>query len=189
MNPLKNHVSDELLHSLGDIRYRYVESEHPDHHWNLMKIKDETILDLGCGFHLIEPGWESTPEYFINRGAKKVVGVDPNCQDIHHLKSMYPNENFYCDKIDSVKKLDYFIENYNITSLKMDIEGFEINLIQSNSTYPSLNHVAIETHSRLILNSMIRKLISLKFNIDTVCVFYPEVYNICNLIYASRIKN
>jgi hypothetical protein len=186
MNPLKNHIYDDLLEDLTNTSHHYIDSEHPDHHWNLMKIKDETILDLGCGFHLIEPGWETTPEYFINRGAKKVVGVDPNSQDINHLKSMYPNQNFYCDRIDSVEKLNYFINNHNITSLKMDIEGFETNLIESNDEYPLLKNVAIETHSKKILNDMIEKLISLNFSIDTVCTFYPRVYDICNLIYASR---
>jgi hypothetical protein len=84
------------------------------------------------------------------------------------------------------KNLNYYINNNNITSLKMDIEGSEVVFINSNDTYPTLKHVAIETHSKEILNNMIKKLLELGFEIDTICTFYPRVYDICNLIYASR---
>lgn len=33
---------------------------------------------------------------------------------------------------------------------------------------------------------MIKKLINIGFEINTICTFYPRVYDICNLIYASR---
>ena len=186
MEQLKGHVSDELLNQLSNIKHHYIESEHPDHHWHLLKTNNETVLDLGCGFHLMEPGWETTPGYFINKGAKKVIGIDPENNDIIQFGSLYPNHEFYTDLIDSIDKLNYFINNYNVTSLKMDIEGAEVVFIESNDTYPTLKHVAIETHSKEILNNMIKKLLELGFEIDTVCTFYPRVYDICNLIYASR---
>jgi hypothetical protein len=185
-NNLIGHISEDLLFSITDVKHHYIESENPEHHWHLVKTQDENILDLGCGFHMIEPGWETTPEYFINRGAKKIIGVDPSSGDILKFKSLYPEQDFYCDAIDSVQKLDDYINNNNITSLKMDIEGYEVKFIESLNSYTSLKYVAIETHSKKILNDMIKKLISLNFNIDTVCTFYPRVYNICNLIYASR---
>jgi hypothetical protein len=183
---LIGHILDDILFGLSDTNHHYIESENPEHHWHLTKIKDETILDLGCGFYMIQPGWENTPEYFINRGAKKVIGIDPTNNDIIKLKSLYPKHDFYCDKIDTIEKLDYYINNNNITSLKMDIEGHETKFIESTNDYMSLKHVAIETHSRQILNNMIKKLLKLNFKINTVCTFYPEAYNICNLIYASR---
>ena len=186
MEQLKGHVSDELLTQLPNIKHHYIESEHPDHHWHLLTTDNETVLDLGCGFHLMEPGWETTPGYFINKGAKKVVGIDPAHSDIEHLKSVYIDHEFYTDLIDSSEKLNSYINNNNITSLKMDIEGSEVVFIHSNDTYATLKHVAIETHSKEILNNMIKKLLELGFEIDTICTFYPRVYDICNLIYASR---
>jgi hypothetical protein len=68
----------------------------------------------------------------------------------------------------------------------MDIEGDESYFITSNSIYPTLKYIAIETHSKYLLNSMIKKLMDLEFEINTVCTFYPRVYDICNLIYANR---
>ena len=46
MEQLKGHVSDELLNQLHNIKHHYIESEHPDHHWHLLKVKDETVLDF-----------------------------------------------------------------------------------------------------------------------------------------------
>lgn len=183
---LIGHVSDELMCRIPSIKHHYIESENPNHHWHLLQTQDQVVLDLGCGFHLIEPGWETTPEYFINRGAKKIIGVDPECSDIQSFISKYPNHNFYCDSIDSVQKLDDYINNNNITSLKMDIEGYETKFIESKNNYPTLKYIAIETHSRSILNSMIEKLLTLNFNIDTICTFYPRVHHMCNLIYGHR---
>jgi hypothetical protein len=186
MEQLRGHIIDELLNQLPNIKHHYIESEHPNHHWHLLKVKDEIVLDLGCGFHLIEPGWETTPEYFLNKGAKKIIGVDPENSDIERFKSLLPDHFFYSAAITNVSELDHYINNYNVTSLKMDIEGYETCFIDSTSDYPTLKHVAIETHDKSILNSMIKKLLSLGFEIDTVCTFYPRVYDICNLIYASR---
>ena len=54
------------------------------------------------------------------------------------------------------------------------------------SQLPNVKHHYIESHSREILNNVINKLISLNFTIDTVCTFYPRVYDVCNLVYAHR---
>jgi hypothetical protein len=183
---LKGHLSEKFLDQLTDINHHYIESENPNHHWHLLEVKDEIVLDLGCGFHLIENGWETTPEYFLNKGAKKIIGVDPERSDIEKFKTMLPEHDFYCDSITSVNQLDYYINSNNITSLKMDIEGYETCFIHSTDTYPTLKHVAIESHSKDILNNIINKLLILGFTIDTVCTFYPRVHDICNLVYASR---
>lgn len=183
---LTGHVSEELLNQLTDVKHHYIESEHPNHHWHLLPVTDEVVLDLGCGFHLIEPGWETTPEYFLNKGAKKIVGVDPEHSDIERFKTLLPEHDFYCAAITNTNELDYYIDKHNVTSLKMDIEGYETCFINSENTYPTLKHVAIESHSKDILNGIITKLLELGFTIDTVCTFYPRVFDICNLVYASR---
>jgi uncharacterized protein (UPF0128 family) len=186
MKKLIGHISEELLGSIPNIKHHYIESEHPDHHWNFLEVKDQIVLDLGCGFHLIESGWETTPAYFINKGANKLIGVDTEYYDIETLKATYPEHEFYCEIIDTVEKLNYYINDKGVTSLKMDIEGEEVKFIDSLSNYPTLKYVAIESHSKEILNNLIKKLISLGFTIDIVCTFYPRVYEICNLVYASR---
>jgi hypothetical protein len=71
-------------------------------------------------------------------------------------------------------------------SCLVSMRGPETFFIDSTSDYPTLKHVAIETHNKNILNEMIKKLLNLGFEIDTICTFYPRVYDICNLIYANR---
>lgn len=186
MEQLKGHLSEKFLSELKDVKHYFVESEHPDHHWCFLPVKDQVVLDLGCGFHLIQPGWENTPEYFVNRGAKKVIGIDPQENDIKILTEKLPDQIFIKDYIDSPEKVEHYINSYGVTALKMDIEKREVHFINSKDTFPTLKYVAIESHNREILNNTIEKLISIGFTIDTVCTFYPEVYNICNLVYAHR---
>lgn len=182
---LKGHVSDTLLQQI-EVNHHYIESENPNHHWHLLPVKDETVLDLGCGFHLLESGWETTPEFFKNRGAKKVIGVDPHGDDIEKFKQLLSQDLFFNDCINTTERLNHYINTYDITSLKMDIEGHETCFLDSTENYPKLKHVAIETHSKDLLNRTVTKLIDLNFTISTICTFYPRVFNICNLVYASR---
>ncbi len=184
---LKEHLNSELFNNLEhSVLHHYIASENPEDHWHLLQVKDETVLDLGCGYHLIEQGWMTTPEYFLSKGAKKIIGVDTNSEDIQQLLISHPNHNFYKDSVNSVDKLNNYINNNNITSLKMDIEGDEKYFLDSQSNFDSLKYVAIETHNRTLLNQTIYKLINLQFKITTICTFYPRVYDVCNLIYAHR---
>jgi hypothetical protein len=187
IEPLKSHLSSELYETLKDtVTHHYVESENPNHHWNFIEVKNQTVLDLGCGFHLIESGWQTTPEFFISKGAIKIIGVDPCGEDIYRLKQMLPDHLFCIDSISSAEQVEHYINDNNITSLKMDIEGYETCFIDSNNSFPTLKHIAIETHNKDILNRLIYKLMEQEFTIKTVCTFYPEVYDVCNLVYASR---
>jgi hypothetical protein len=180
------HVYEENIENTKNSKHFYIQSEDPDHHWNFLNVKDQVVLDLGCGIHLKQPEWQTTPEYFTKKGALKVIGVDGNQDDINYLKLENPNNVFYCDFIDSSEKLISYINDNKVTSLKLDIEGFESLFIDSKNDFPTLKYVAIETHSRDLLNSSIKKLVNLNFKIDTICTFYPEAHHMCNLIYAYR---
>jgi hypothetical protein len=168
------------------MNHYHIESENPEHHWNLLKVDNEIVLDLGCGFHLLEDGWKTTPEYFLDKGAKKIIGVDMNFEDIFKLRKMFPAHSFFCDSIDSIEKINSYINDTGTTSLKMDIEGYEELFILSTNNFDNLKYVAIETHSKTLLARTITKLQDLNFKIDTLCTFYPEVYDVCNLVYAHR---
>lgn len=183
---LKDHLSEEVFKKIPHVNHHYIQSENPEHHWHLLNVKDAIVADIGCGLHMIQKEWDTTPEFFIKNGAKKIIGVDSNCKDIDFFKTKLPKHDFYCDSIDSLSKLEFYIDELNVTSLKLDIEGHEQLLLSSNKTFDSLKNVAIETHSRTLLNQMILKLIDLQFNIETVCTFYPEAFSICNLVYASK---
>ncbi len=174
------------LTSLPNVKFHYIESENPDHHWNFLQVENEIVLDLGCGLHLIEGDWLSTPEYFLQKKAKKIIGVDIELNDINHFKTILPDQSFYCDQVNSVEKIDYYINENNVTALKMDIEGDEVSFLNSSSDYPTLKYVAIETHSRQLMHQIVQKLLHLNFDINILCTFYPRVFEVCNLIYASR---
>lgn len=68
----------------------------------------------------------------------------------------------------------------------MDIEGDEVCFLNSISDFLTLKYIAIETHSRELMHQVSQKLLHLNFNIDILCTFYPRVFDVCNLIYASR---
>jgi len=184
---LKDHLNDNLYNKLKDnINYCHISSENPEDHWKLLFVENQIVLDLGCGFHMFEPGWMTTPEYFLSKGASQVIGVDPEQKDIDILQQKYPRNLFFCDTINNTSKLEHYINSYKVTSLKMDIEGDEKYLLLSNDNFSTLKYIAIETHSKSLLNDMIINLINRNFIINSVCTFYDRVYNICNLIYANR---
>jgi hypothetical protein len=186
LEKLKGHVSETLEPYLNDIEHHYIKSENPEDHWNFLDVKNHIVLDLGCGFHLIEKGWMTTPEYFIHKGANKIIGIDTERSDIQKLQEIYPNHSFFTDRIHNLNQLKNYIETYNVTCLKMDIEGDEQCYIDSNEKFPSLKNVAIETHNRTLLNKLLYKLLRDNFTIQKICTFYPRVYDVCNLVYASR---
>ena len=170
------------------MKYVYITSENPKHHWNYLAVKNEIVLDLGCGKHLNELGWLSTPEFFLSKGAKYVIGIDPHQKDIdwygQHLDTT--KSEFIKDCILNAPQLEHYFDLFKPTSVKMDIEGYEQHFIGSTHTFTSLKHIAIETHSRELFHDTLFKLLFLNFNITHICTFYPRVYDICNVIYATR---
>jgi hypothetical protein len=163
-----------------------VESEDPNHHWDYLVVKDQVVLDLGCGKHFLEEGMQTTPEFFIGKGAKKIIGVDPHIDDIRYFQEKLPESLFIKDCILSADHLDSYMNNYDVTAVKMDIEGHERHLVESLSEYQNIKHMAIETHSRDLFHDVMMRLLELGFNITHVATFYPRVYDVCNLIFASR---
>jgi hypothetical protein len=70
-----------------------ITSEDSSVHWKHLEVSDKVVLDLGCGFWEIEDIQESSPVYFKNKGAKKIIGVDMNADDLIILKNYFA-ENF-----------------------------------------------------------------------------------------------
>jgi len=166
----------------------HIESENPEHHWNHLDVDGEIVLDLGCGKHLVEDDWLTTPEYFLSKGATFLIGVDPHEEDIKWYQANVAQQKsgFFVDFIDSARKIETYINHNGITSLKMDIEWKEEFFMKTTSNFPSLKHIAVETHSRELFHDMIFKLLDLGFDIDYIGTFYPRVFKICNMIYATR---
>ena len=173
----------------------YIQSENPEHHWNYLSVDNQIVLDLGCGKHLVEDNWLTTPEFFLSKGADIVIGVDPHGDDIEwyckNIERPIDTQSkgqtiFFEDYIDSVEKIERYINYFKVTSLKMDIEWNEKHFINSDNQFPTLKYIAVETHSRELFHDMLFKLLSLNFTITHVGMFYPRVRDICNIIYAQR---
>lgn len=169
---------------------KIVTSEDPIEHWSDMQlIKDSVLLDLGCGW-LFQPH-QSTPEYFINMGASKVIGVDVSCLEIEQLKEKYPDHIFICKAITSTKDILDFIIEYSPSVIKMDIEGHEAHLKDINKEqFSCVEEVAIEYHNPECKKILIDKLTEFEFEIFNINQFgwFCTDINQMGIMHAKRIK-
>jgi predicted RNA methylase len=166
---------------------KVVTSENPIEHWSdIEDLKDKIVLDLGCGW--IDHGHMSTPEYFISRGASKVIGIDITYSEIEKLKDLYPSHLFVCKTISSEIDFIDLISTYKPNVIKMDVEGAEIFLKDvPKEVFSSVEEFAIEYH-----NSDCKKIIIDKFNelsFETTAInsfgYYCTDPNIMGIIHAK----
>jgi hypothetical protein len=126
----------------------YITSEEPINHWGFIDFKDKIVLDLGCGkFH----SSISTYEWFLQNGAKKVIGVDLGNETSENINFIYSGGS-----IDSKERLLNLINEYNPQIIKCDIEGAEIHFENINNLN-SVKEFAIEYHSADLKNMLFYK--------------------------------
>ena len=144
---------------------KVVESENPLEHWNdIQNVEGKVVLDLGCGW-LFQP-FESTPQYFINRGAKKIIGVDASCQEIEKLNATFPEHTFVCKTISNFDDLLGLITEYKPELIKMDIEGHEQHMKDITAEqFESVEEIAVEYHNPTCKEILEKKLTELGFEI------------------------
>ena len=170
-----------------------IPSEDPIVHWPNLKIKDQNILDLGCGRH--GSGWDlidengmpagasgATPFYFLNNcQANKVVGVDISKRDIDFYNKINSSPNIIFIEQDlSVPNADEIIKNiikeHQITYIKSDIEGYELFFLNfKKEDYQTINGVAIEYHNLEGKSSLRSHFISMGFTLDAEGIYNDEV--------------
>ena len=114
-----------------------ITSEEPSIHWPFLNVKNKKVLDLGCGQFYSSV---STAEWFLNKGADKVIGVD--LSDI----SLF-NDNFTMIgmRINSSDQLKSLIDTYLPDVIKCDIEGAE-EYFNEISLSSSVKQFAVEYH-------------------------------------------
>jgi hypothetical protein len=125
-----------------------IHSENPAEHWGFLPIDGETILDLGCGINNQE--FTPTPMYWIQKGAKKVYGVDPSPQSYEWFKTNFNIKNFIniMDYVDRTEKFEIYFNVVKPTVAKIDVEGSEIFLNAINpSSLDGIRHIGIEYHN------------------------------------------
>jgi hypothetical protein len=127
---------------------RTIENESPDTHWGFLPVTNKVVLDLGCG---LNSEFMPTPCFFIQeRGASKVIGVDPNQQSYQWYKQNYNVHNFIChmDYADTIFKLEWYMKHSGANIAKIDIEGSEILMNAINPEILSgFSNIAIEYHN------------------------------------------
>ena len=126
----------------------YITSEEPINHWGFIDFKDKIVLDLGCGkFH----SSISTYEWFLQNGAKQVIGVDLGNETSENINFIYSGGS-----IDSKERLLNLINEYNPQIIKCDIEGAEIHFEDINNLN-TVKEFAIEYHSADLKNMLFYK--------------------------------
>lgn len=119
-----------------------IHNENPIEHWSDVQNVGHTVLDLGCGWINTEL---TTPEYWMQRGASKVIGVDVTQSEIDKLNDKYPQHLFVCKEIKIAQDLSELIDAYNPDFIKMDIEGFET-VLENIESLGTVKEIAIEYH-------------------------------------------
>lgn len=127
----------------------------PDIHWptSITNVYDKTILDLGCGsdgYKDQEP-WISTVEYWLLRGAKKIIGIEANSKDAEYLNNKFSKLDgkvkVINDSIQSSTQIQNLINEYDIQIVKSDIESFEYHFLDvDDSSFSKIDEYYIETH-------------------------------------------
>jgi formylmethanofuran dehydrogenase subunit A len=166
-----------------------IKNEDPRNAWpeEYIRVKDKVVLDLGCGFfgltntfksgtmqwaNIKLPDMISTSEYFLNLGAKMVIGVDSNSSDIEYLINTIGNTNrslFFGEEIRSPQKIEELINKYNIEIIKSDIEGQESNLLGMNdNVFKSIKEYYVETHTSSVHEEFLKKFNIFNYNIREI---------------------
>jgi SAM-dependent methyltransferase len=127
---------------------KHITSEEPDNHWGFINFKDKIVLDLGCGkFH----SSISTYDWFLQNGAKQVIGVDLGDETSEYINFIYSG-----GEVNSKERLLKLINEYNPQVIKSDIEGAEIHF-KDIDNLSSVEEFAIEYHSADLKNMLINK--------------------------------
>lgn len=172
---------------------KQVNNENPNQHWEFVNVKEKTVLDLGCGrwehIEYRDSAWPTTPEYWIQKGATKVIAIDSDMNEINWFNSMYNEElnyTFICLFINSSISFFNLINEYKPNCIKCDIEGGEIHLINlDKETFRLVEEYYIETHSNELYNGCINKLKECEYDIYEQ-IDLTHTNGICKVIFARK---
>jgi len=135
------------------------EGENFESHWGVFSFTGKVILDVGADYG-------STAAFFLMRGAKRVIAVEPNPVYFKRLVS-----NFRLDprvipvqkEIQDSRDLENLIRRFRPNLVKTDCEGCEIHLIHVDpSVLRSVPEYLVETHGHIgiMTRSKVRDLFS-----------------------------
>lgn len=171
-----------------------LDNENSKEHWKFINVKDKIVLDLGCGrwnkVEHVEDSWLTTPEHFIANGAKKVIGVDIDNEEILWFKNQYKNDSryeFVLKPIYSGSDIKSLYDEHKPDCVKFDIETAERFLFDINiSDILSIQEYYIETHGRDLYEYFVSALPAIGYKInEQIDLTHTNGY--CKVIFASRL--
>jgi hypothetical protein len=136
-------------------------SENSSDHWPFLNVNGLNVLDLGIGRWGVDKIEDTSPVLFKNKNAKKIIGIDCNNKEVHFFKKYFSDNyqdesDFRCLYIKRSTDLSLLLSENDINVIKCDIEGEEVNLFKLKlQEYPSLQHIAIEYHSTVLLRQLL----------------------------------
>ena len=154
----------------------HIDSEEPVIHWRFLDVKDKVVLDLGCGKFYSSI---STAEWFLQQGAKDVIGIDLSDINLN-------NEKFtmVVARIVSPDQLALLIHSCPIDVIKCDIEGAEINFNSIKTLPECIKQFAVEYHDNETKLVCERAIIRWGFKNMEYYQLFNEDINRIGVIYA-----
>lgn len=173
---------------MSNMKTKIVNSEDPIEHWSdIHNVEGKIVMDLGCGW--LFQSHQSTPEYFINRGAKHLIGVDASCGETQKLTELYPSHTFICKTILSTDDLIELFTEHKPEVIKMDIEGYE-SMIENMEPihWDSVKEIGVEYHNPTCKSILETKLTEFGFEITNMNGFgwFVTDTNIMGIMHARR---
>lgn len=140
-------------------------SESPKDHWSELNVHNKVVLDLGCGRWDAKILEDTTPHYFIQQGASKVIGIDIQGSEVEYMKNvMIKNCDFFQQNVNNSDILRKIIQEHKISIIKMDIEGNEIILCDMLSDdFINVEAIGVEYHLNTTCETIVNALANLGF--------------------------
>lgn len=155
-------------------------SEDSEFHWPNLDVENKIVLDLGCGraiYHQDE--FQQSPLYLGEKlKAKKVIGIDGNPEnnqnEINRIRNLVEELKLNDDQkytfiwkmIIDPQDLISLIQDYGISAIKSDIEGYETNFYSLTKEHMrSVEVFALEYHRFDILEKFKEKFAEWGFEI------------------------
>ncbi len=150
-----------------------------DSHWGFIDWKGKAVLDIGADFG-------STAECFLAKGATKVYAAEGDekyynqlVENIKNNPNIIPNKTW----IGGEGELVTLFVNFKPDIVKMDCEGAEIHIVNvQDHIIRSIKEYAIEAHSLIIADRIIKKLVGLNYQIIQNRILLGEI----SVIHAIR---
>lgn len=121
--------------------------ENYESHWGIFSFTGKTVLDVGADYG-------STTSFFLEKGAKKVIAVEPDPDLFGQLVSNYSDDRNVVavnTRVTKGEDLALLIAKFSPDLLKLDCEGCEIYLADIDE--PTLRKVPeylVETHDHIL---------------------------------------